>query len=656
MGKSLVIVESPAKAKTINKFLGPDYEVTASMGHVMDLPQKSMGVDVEKDFEPSYVVIPKNKKTVSRLKKEAGNKQEIYLAPDPDREGEAISWHLANMLKDINPRIYRVSFNEITLEAVKSAFSNPGSIDLNKVNAQQARRILDRIVGYNLSPLLWKKVGRGLSAGRVQSVTLRLICEREKQITAFDPAEYWLIEAELSKTQDQMKSRGFVAVLVEIKDEKAEISDKKQADSIVSDLKDKCFIIEEIKDKKKTRRPSPPFITSKLQQEAYNRLRFSAHRTMRIAQQLYEGIEVGEKDSQGLITYMRTDSVRVSEAARKQAGSYIAKTYGAKYLPKAAWRYKSKKSAQGAHEAIRPTSVLRSPQQMVKFLTPDQHKLYHLIWNKFLASQMASALISTRSVNIKAGYCLFRVSSSSVIFDGWTVLLEDKEKEKGIPALKEGEQLTLVNLTPTQHFTKPPPHYSDASLIKDLEEKGIGRPSTYAPIIYTILIRDYVRRDGGMLLPTELGIVVTDLLVKHFPEVLNAQFTAEMELSLDRVEEGSKDWVGLLKSFYLPFSKSLDLAKDKMKNIKKEAVPTSEICRECGKPMVIKWGAHGRFLACSGFPECRHTRSITTGIKCPQADCDGEVVKRRSKKGRFFYACTNWPKCKYIARKLPEET
>jgi DNA topoisomerase-1 len=650
MEKSLVIVESPAKAKTINKFLGPDYEVTASMGHVVDLPQKSMGVDIERDFKASYVVIPKNRKIIKKLKEEARDKKGIYLAPDPDREGEAISWHLANILRDINPRIYRVTFNEITREAVRAAFSNPGSIDLNKVNAQQARRILDRIVGYNLSPLLWEKVGRGLSAGRVQSVAVRLICEREKEIDSFTPQEYWVIEAKLKK-----ENQVFIARLIEIEGKKAQVPNKQQADLIISGLKDKDFIVKEIKHKKRERKPLPPFITSKLQQEAYSRLRFSAHKTMKIAQQLYEGVEIGAEGSVGLITYMRTDSVRVSENAEKQARSYLAQTYGAKYIPRVPRRYKSRKGAQGAHEAIRPTSVLRLPEVISKFLTPDQNKLYQLIWNRFLASQMASALVSVITVDLKAGGCLFRASSSSVIFDGWTVLLDDKQEPEAIPALKEGEGVVLVKFISSQHFTKPFPHYSDASLIKVLEEKGIGRPSTYAPIIQTILARNYVRRIGGAFLPTELGIVVTGLLVKHFPKVLNVKFTAEMETNLDEIGEGLKDWVGVLRSFYLPFSKNLDLARDEMRDVKKESIPTSEICKKCGRFMVIKWGPHGRFLACSGFPECKYTQSITTGVKCPEPGCDGELVERRTKRGRFFYACTNWPKCKYTTRKLPEE-
>ncbi len=662
MKKSLVIVESPAKAKTINKFLGPNYKVTASMGHVMDLPKSSMGVDVEKDFEPRYVVISRNKKTVSRLKKEAKEKEGIYLAPDPDREGEAISWHLANILKDINGKIHRVVFNEITKRAVKKAFDNPREIDLNKVNAQQARRILDRIVGYNLSPLLWKKVGRGLSAGRVQSVALRLICDREKEINAFKSQEYWIIEAKFSKTPDtrgqtadQIKDQTFIAALIEVEGEKPEISDRQQAEAIVSNLKDKDFIVDKIEKKEKKRNPSPPFITSKLQQESYNKLHFSAHKTMRIAQQLYEGIEVGDEGSVGLISYMRTDSVRVSADAEQEAKSYIEKTYGDKYLPASPMRYKSRKGAQEAHEAIRPTSVFRAPDSISKHLTPDQHKLYQLIWNRFVASQMSPALISVTTVSIKSGEYLFRASGSSILFDGWMVLLDEKKPQAVIPPLEKDERLLLDEVIPSQHFTKPPPHYTDASLIKTLEEQGIGRPSTYAPTIRTILIRGYVKRDGGAFLPTELGTVVTELLVRHFPKILDKGFTAKMETELDEIEEGSRDWVNVLKSFYPPFMKDVKAAQDKMKDVKKEVIPTSEVCKECGKQMVIKWGAHGRFLACSGFPECKYTKSITTGIKCSAPDCDGELVEIHTKTGRFFYGCSNWPKCKYTTRKLPEE-
>ncbi len=477
MKKSLVIVESPAKAKTINKFLGPNYEVTASMGHVMDLPKSSMGVDVEKDFEPHYIVISRNKKTVSRLKKEAKGKEEIYLAPDPDREGEALSWHLANILKDINGKIHRVVFNEITKQAVKKAFENPREIDLNKVNAQQARRILDRIVGYNLSPILWKKVGRGLSAGRVQSVALRLICDREKEISAFKSQEYWTIEAKFSKTPeargqgpDQIKDQSFIAALIEVEGKKPEISDQKQAEAIASNLKDKDFVVDKIEKKEKKRNPFPPFITSKLQQESYNKLRFSAQKTMQIAQQLYEGIEIGDEGSVGLISYMRTDSVRVSRDAEQEAKSYIEKTYGAKYIPASPMRYKSRKGAQEAHEAIRPTSIFRTPDSISGHLNSDQNKLYLLIWNRFTASQMSPALISVTTVNIKSGEYLFRASGSSILFDGWLVLLEEKKPQVILPPLEKDERLLLDEVIPSQHFTKPPPRYTDAYWRKTLVE------------------------------------------------------------------------------------------------------------------------------------------------------------------------------------------
>ncbi len=662
MKKSLVIVESPAKAKTITKFLGPDYEVTASMGHVMDLPKSSMGVDVTKDFEPRYVVISRNKKTVSRIKKEAKGKERIYLAPDPDREGEAISWHLANILGNSSSSIHRVVFNEITRRAVKKAFENPREIDMNKVNAQQARRILDRIVGYNLSPLLWKKVGRGLSAGRVQSVVLRLICDRENEINSFKPQEYWVIEVKLSKmtnARDQMPEgtelRSFIAALIEVEGKKPEISNQQQSEAIVSGLKDKDFIVDKIEKKEKKRNPSPPFITSKLQQEGYNRLHFSVHKTMQIAQQLYEGIEIGDEGSVGLITYMRTDSVRVSADAEQEAKTYIEKTYGTRYIPASPMRYKSRKGAQEAHEAIRPTSVQRTPEFVSKFLTPDQHKLYHLIWSKFVASRMSPALISTTTVEIKAGECLFRANGSSIIFDGWMIVLDEKKSPVIMPSLEKDEKLLLDEIMPGQHFTKAPPHYTDASLIKTLEEQGIGRPSTYAPIIRTILTRDYVRRDSGAFLPTELGTIVSGLLVRHFPKILNEGFTAEMEVKLDEIEEGNRDWVSVLKAFYFPFMEDVKTAQSKMRDVKKEVIPTSEVCKECGRPMVIKWGAHGRFLACSGFPECKYTKSITTGVKCPMSGCDGELVERHIKGGRFFYGCSNWPGCKHTTRKLPEE-
>lgn len=662
MAKALVIVESPAKARTINKFLGPDYVVEASMGHVMDLPKKEMGVDVEHDFQPNYVVIPKNRKVVTKLKKEAKDKDRVYLAPDPDREGEAISWHLSQLLGGDGVKIYRVSFNEITKEAVEEAFSHPGAIDLTKVYAQQARRILDRLVGYSLSPLLWDKVGRGLSAGRVQSVAVRLICEREKEIKAFRPEEYWSISAKLKKqlqaTSYQLSEKDrepFIARIEEIEGKKAEIKSKEQADLIVSALKKERFLVDSVETKEKKRHPAPPFTTSKLQQEAYSRLHFLAYKTMRVAQQLYEGIEIGKEGSVGLITYMRTDSVRVSEQAIEECRKYIKRKFGPKYLPRAPKRYKPGKLAQLAHEAIRPTLVKRTPESIAKFLSSDQFKLYQLIWNKFVASQMNPAIVSVTSCDIKAAQYLFRATGTTVLFDGFTVIYPDQAKDGEIlPALKEGEILELLEVSPAQHFTKAPARYSDGSLVKVLEESGIGRPSTYAPIIYTILSRDYIRRSNGALFPTELGMVVTGLLIRHFPKILDVRFTADMEAELDQIEEGRRDWIDVLRTFYDPFIQDLIKAKEGMKDIKKEAVPTSEVCEKCGRMMVIKWGPHGRFLACSGFPDCKNTKPITTGVPCPQPGCNGELIERRSRKGRVFYGCSNYPNCKYVSKKLPQ--
>ncbi len=658
MTKKLVIVESPAKSNTINKFLGRDYLVTSSMGHLVDLPQERMGIDIENDFKPEYVIIPKRKKYLTKLKKEAEGKTELYLAPDPDREGEAISWHLANLLGK-GRKVFRVSFDEITKDAVSEAFRNPHkSIDMNKVNAQQARRLLDRIVGYSLSPLLWKKVTRGLSAGRVQSVAVRLVVERERAIKAFVPDEYWEIEAHLKRLKDERRS--FTAKLEKIDDKKSDIKTEGSAKEILEDIKKEEFVVSNIKESKKKRRPSPPFTTSVLQQDAFNKLHFPVNRTMRIAQQLYEGVELQRGESVGLITYMRTDSVRISQNGQHAAGEFIIRRYGKGYCPPRPNIYKSKKSAQEAHEAIRPTLPLREPGSVREFLTPDQFKLYELIWDRFLASQMSPALLSLTQVDINAGKYLFRASGTKVIFDGFMVIYKTKEKGKEVwklPHLIVGEKLNLIDLLPSQHFTKPPPRYSDASLVKDLEEKGIGRPSTYAPIIYTIVLRNYVKREKGYLYPTELGIIVNDLLIEHFPTVLNVKFTATMEEELDDIEDGKIKWVDVLKDFYGPFTENLKRAQLAMESVKKKVIATDEVCEKCGKPMVIKWGRRGKFLSCSAFPECKNARSITTGVKCPNPGCDGELVERRSKKrGRLFYGCSKYPKCTYTANKLPEET
>ncbi len=672
MKKSLVIVESPAKSKTIHKFLGEDYVVRSSMGHLIDLPTKKMGVDIKTGFKPEYVVIPGKKKILGDLKKEAKDKDVIYLATDPDREGEAIGWHLANHIgKD--KEILRVIFQEITKKAVEEAFKNPSHIDLNLVNAQQARRILDRIVGYSLSPLLWKKVSRGLSAGRVQSVAVRLIVDREKQIQAFIPQEYWEIEAELKKVhsvqQSTVSSSPFLAKLEKIDEVKAEIRNKDEAERIVADLADKQFRVKEIKGSKKRVNPQAPFTTSKLQQEAFYKLGFRAGKTMRIAQQLYEGLEIGVEGSVGLITYMRTDSVRVASSAIEEARDYINKKFGTEYLPPTPNIYKSKKAAQEAHEAIRPTSVVREPDSIKDYLTADQYNLYKLIWLRFVSSQMKPALYSVTSVDIEAGLLpagrpasgrqgkyLFKATGSTLIFAGFKVIYdegEEKKEEHPLPPLVIGELLELIKLNPSQHFTKPPPRYTDATLVKALEENGIGRPSTYAPIIETIVLRHYVKRDKGSLVPTELGTVVTDLLIEHFPNILDVKFTAKMEEELDEVEEGKLEWTAALNDFYGPFSEWLSKAHIEMREVKKDVVETSERCEECGRKMVIKWGRRGKFLSCSGFPKCKNAKPIGTGVKCPEGGCDGELVERRSRRG-VFYGCSRYPNCRHIEKTLPD--
>lgn len=651
--KALVIVESPAKCKTINKYLGSNYEVAASMGHVVDLPKSKMGIDLEHNFEPQYIVAKDRKKILSELKKKAKNKTAIYLACDPDREGEAISWHLKNQL-GAGKKVARVVFNEITKDAVLEAFKHPSDINMDLVGAQQARRVLDRIVGYSLSPLLWQKVGRGLSAGRVQSVALRLIVDQERKIQAFIPEEYWTIEAQLKKKKGNPKP--FVAKLEKIGDKKLEIKDGKIAASTADKIKQQAFIVKEIKKQKKKRNPYPPFTTSKLQQAGYNLLKFPAAKTMRVAQSLYEGVEIGEEGSVGLITYMRTDSVRISDAAVEETRKFILKEYGKQYLPEKPNVYKAKKGAQAAHEAIRPTSVLRLPKDIESYLTPDQFKLYSIIWRQAVSSQMTPALIAQDAVDIAAGEYLFHATGSRIEFPGCLVVQgKEEEEENLLPDLEAQEILELLELKHDQHFTKPPARFTDASLVKALEEKGIGRPSTYAPTIYTITERDYIRREGGSLVPTELGMLVTDLLVKHFSKILDFEFTAKMEEELDEVEEGSVEWASVVKEFYGIFSGQMDLAKTEMQTVKREAEPTDEICEKCGLPMVIKWGRRGRFMSCSGWPTCRNAKSISTDVVCPQCG-KGKLVARRAKsgRGRPFYGCTTYPVCTFIVNRLPK--
>jgi len=653
---SLVIVESPTKATTIGKILGSNFSVVSSMGHLIDLPEKELGVDIHKSFKPSYVVIPGRQKVLTNLKKEAKDKDKIYIATDLDREGEAIGWHIKDRLfKD--KKILRVVFHEITPSAVSTAFKNPRDFDLNMIEAQASRRILDRIVGYFLSPLLWKKIARGLSAGRVQSVALRLVVEREKQIGNFIPREYWEIEAELCKSQIANR-KSFLAKLDKIEDKKAQIRNKEEADRLVEDIKDKQFRVSEIKKTEKKHYPLPPFITSTLQQEAFNKLRFNATKTMIVAQQLYEGIDIGQANPVGLITYMRTDSPRVAAQAIREVRSLILKQFGKKYLPGQPNIYKVKKLAQEAHEAIRPTLISRSPESLKEYLSHEQYGLYELIYNRFIASQMTPAEYLVTTVNIQAARFLFVASGSILIFEGFMAVYNrnnDEENTKGkknvIPPLEKDEVLDLLRLIPSQHFTKPPVRFSDSSLVKALEEEGIGRPSTYAPIIHTLILRDYMRRLKGYFYPTELGFKVCDLLVEYFPKIMDVKFTALMEEELDEIEEGRIDRIKVLGDFYAPFKESLNFAQA---NIKKEVVVTSEICEKCGRPMIVKWGRKGKFLSCSGFPECKNSKSITSGVKCPEPDCGGELIERRSRRG-FFYGCSNFPKCKFTSKTLPQD-
>lgn len=645
MENSLVIVESPAKARTISNILEKSFSIVSSMGHLIDLPRKKLGVEIEADFKPDFAVIPGRQKILSALKKEAAGKKKIYIATDPDREGEAIGWHIKEKLPK-GKEFLRVVFHEITPAAIKEAFLNPHEFDLNMVEAQFTRRILDRVVGYFLSPLLWRKIGRGLSAGRVQSVALRLIVEREREIQKFTPQEYWEIEAELQKAP----RKNFIAKLEKIDGQKAELKNKQAADQIVESLSSQSFSVAEVKRSERKRRPAAPFITSTLQQEAFNRLGFTVRRTMLVAQQLYEGIEINSDKSVGLITYMRTDSTRVAASALTKVRDFILKEFGADYLPAAANIYPTKKHAQQAHEAIRPTLLDYSPEKIKGFLTKEQFKLYELIYKRFIASQMMPARYELTSVSINAGNCLFSASGSKIIFAGFlAVYPNDEEDKKSPPELKKGDPLKLIRLTPSQHFTKPASRYSEATLVKTLEKEGIGRPSTYAPIIQTLIYRDYARRIKGYFHATELGFKVCDLLVEYFPRIVDLKFTARMEEELDRIEEGDYDRLKVLNDFYLPFKEHLEFAQN---NIKKEVIVTDEVCSECSRPMIIKWGRRGKFLSCSGFPECKNSKSITTKVKCPQEGCGGELIERRSKRG-IFYGCSNFPRCRFTARDLP---
>ncbi|MEO7716413.1 MAG: type I DNA topoisomerase [Capsulimonas sp.] len=654
MAKKLIIVESPAKTKTLKGFLGADYQVEASMGHVRDLPEKKLSIDIENDFAPTYQIIPERKDVVAKLKAAAKGADEVYLASDPDREGEAISWHLKEALGLKDPK--RIQFNEITKTAVLAALQNYRTIDMDRVNAQQARRELDRIVGYKISPLLWRKVKKGLSAGRVQSVAVRLIADREREILAFNPVEYWTIGATL--TPDTVKNK-FDANLTERDNKKIEIPDQATSDKILSDLDGAEYRVKKVKKSEKRRNPSAPFITSTLQQEASRKLGFSAKRTMMVAQQLYEGLEVAGEGHVGLITYMRTDSTRIADEAQQSARAYIVTEYGAAYAPAQTKQYKKGGSAQDAHEAIRPTSVERVPDQIAKLLTAEQAKLYKLIWQRFLASQMAPAVFDVVTVDISARNYTFRATGSTVKFDGFLRVYRegkddpnqvDDEDKQPLPALTDEQLLKLLQILPKQHFTEPPPRYTEATLVKALEEKGIGRPSTYAAIMSTIIDRKYVELEQKKFKPTELGSTVNDLLVKHFPSVLDIAFTAEMETKLDGVAEGKEDWVAMMRSFYGPFAESLEKAGEEMEKVKIEPKLAGIDCPKCGKPMVVRSSRFGEFVGCSDYPECKTiVRPEAEKIDIPCPKCGGEIVQKRSRKGAIFYGCKEYPKCDFVA-------
>lgn len=649
MAKRLVIVESPAKAKTINRYLGERYLVKASMGHVRDLPKKKLGIDIDHDFQPEYDIIPERQPLVKDLQSAAKEADSILLAADPDREGEAICWHLSRILEKYNSNIFRVLMHEITRNAVEEAFQNLDKLDQDKINAQQTRRLLDRLVGYLISPLLWEKVGRGLSAGRVQSIALRLICEREKEIKDFIPEEYWTISAHLEASSPP----SFKANLAKIDGKKVKVEDEKNAFVIVQELWDLPFILQNIEVKKKKRNPSPPYITSTLQQDGFRHLRFPVRKTMSVAQKLYEGLEIGERGLTGLITYMRTDSVRVSGEAVQSAREFIKSHFPAEYLLNKPRAYKNKRKTQDAHEAIRPTSFDLPPDVVKPYLKEEEYNLYRLIWNRFIATQMSPALVEETEFQVEASRYLFVAKGEVLEFDGYLALYPKMKKEDNIlPKAQEGEKLKLLNIESKQNFTQPPPRYTEGSLVKELEAKGIGRPSTYAPIISTLQGRVYVFKEKGRFIPSDLGLFVTDYLIKNFPDLMDFEFTARLEAELDLISEGKQEWLMYLKSYYSRLEKDLREAK-KGESIKKNGIPVEENCPECGKPLVIKEGKYGRFRACSGYPDCRFKESlIKKEVKpldetCP--DCGSQLVMREGKYGTFA-ACSDYPKCKYIKK------
>lgn len=644
MSKFLVIVESPTKAKTIVGILGNDYEVTSSMGHVVDLPSSKLSVDVDNGFAPNFKVIKGKEKIISALKEKAKGKTAVYIATDPDREGEAIGWHIQEKLSKVGKVFHRITFHEITEEALKEALGQPTDIDMNKVNSQIARRVLDRIVGYSLSPLLWKKVVRGLSAGRVQSVALKFIVEREKEISSFVPKTTYGIEAVCTMGGKQVATR-----LVTYKGKEAEFNSKEEASQCIEELKKQSFTVKEITRKENRRRPPSPHTTSLLQQDAFNKLRFSSRKTMLVAQKLYEGVQIKEA-SVGLITYMRTDSFAVAPRAKLEAKDFITASFGEQYVSQKEYAHKTKKGAQLAHEAIRPTSAYRTPQEIKGALTPDEEKLYLLIWSRFLASRMKEAVIEYTKVIIASSDADFVVEGRRVVFDGYLKVLGREDQDEILPDVKSGDAATLVDYLLVEHTTKPPPHFNDASLVKLMEEKGIGRPSTYAPIIYTLLVRNYITREKGYFVPTALGTKVCDLLIEYFADVMSEDFTALMEEKLDQVEEQKIQWQSVLEEFYPAFKEKVAHASTV---IKKEVEYADKTCPKCGKQLVVKWSRRGRFLSCSDFPTCKYAESITSGVACPGCKV-GQLIERRNKRGQSFYGCSKFPECRFTSRTLPQ--
>lgn len=649
--KKLVIVESPAKAKTINRYLGPDYVVKSSMGHLIDLPKSRIAIDIEHDFEPEYITIRGRAKLLNELKKEAKKSSEVLLAADDDREGESIAWHIGATINKVNPAIpiKRIVFNEITKDAIKEAIEHPREIDIYKVNAQKARRVLDRLVGYNLSPLLWEKIKRGLSAGRVQSIALLLICDRESEIEAFIPEEYWSFEVDLKH-----KQKDFIATLNKYQGQKPELKNKEDIDKVIAHLDGKEYRVSAVEIKERLRNPQAPYTTSKLQQAASSVLGFNSSKTMQVAQGLYEGVDI-KGESTGLITYMRTDSVRISPVAQDAAREFITKEYGKEYLPAEPPNYSVKKNAQDAHEAIRPTDVTKTPDSIKDSLKPEQYKLYKLIWERFVSSQMLPAKMKVTRATIEAGECEFSVSASKIEFEGFmkalTIDKEEKEKSSKMPSFAQGDICDFVGYIPEQHFTTPPPRYTDASLVKILEESGIGRPSTYAPTIRTIIARHYVQRKGKQIVPTELGKLVNELISENFKDLVNINFTADMEAKLDKVEEEHVEWSKILSDFYPKFKKTLEEATERIHNMKDFFnEETDEVCEKCGKKMIKRLGRYGYFLACSGFPDCKNAKGISLGV-CPK--CGGDITLKRSKKGREFYGCSKYPTCDFVSWDKP---